>query len=303
MANWRDLRARAERDLAGIPYVAEPSVEARWLLERVSGYEAAELVASESEPATARAHEHLADMVARRAAGEPLQYVLGAWSFRGLDLFVDPRVLIPRPETEVTADVAIEEALRLGARRGAANPWVGASTTYTVVDLGTGSGALALALAAELPDAEVWATDVSEDALAVARANLAGAGLPATRVRLVAGSWFDALPRELQRRLRLVVANPPYVAEAERGALPPEVADHEPSDALVSGPTGLEAIDAIVTGAPSWLEPGRGALVCELAPHQAHAAVERARAAGFAEAFVRPDLTGRERVLVARLVG
>jgi release factor glutamine methyltransferase len=126
VASWRDLRARAERDLAGIPYVAEPSVEARWLLGRVSGYEAAELVASESEPATARAHEHLADMVARRAAGEPLQYVLGAWSFRGLDLFVDPRVLIPRPETEVTADVAIEEALRLGARRGAANQWVGA---------------------------------------------------------------------------------------------------------------------------------------------------------------------------------
>jgi release factor glutamine methyltransferase len=303
LVTWGDLRARAERDLAGIPSVAEPPVEARRLLERVSGFEGAELVASESEPATARADEQVAGMVARRAAGEPLQYVLGAWSFRGLDLLVDPRVLIPRPETEVTAEVAIDEALRLGARRGAADPWAGAATTYTVVDLGTGSGALALALAAELPDAEVWATDVSEDALAVARANLAGAGLPATRVRLAAGNWFDALPRELQGHLRVIVANPPYVAETELAALPPEVAHHEPSDALVSGPTGLEAIEAIVADAPWWLEPGRGALVCELAPHQADAVVERARAAGFADAFVRPDLTGRERVLVARLVG
>ena len=114
--------------------------------------------------------------------------MLGGWLFRGLDLLVDPRVVIPRPETEVTAQVAIDEAVRLGARRGRSDPWSGAATTYSIADLGTGSGALALALASELPDAEVWGTDVSDDALAVARANLAGTGH-----YLVATSWTQLL--------------------------------------------------------------------------------------------------------------
>ncbi|MGI8796818.1 MAG: peptide chain release factor N(5)-glutamine methyltransferase [Acidimicrobiia bacterium] len=298
-ASWRELRARAERELraAGVP---DPGSEARWMVEQISGYEGAELVASEAEPVPTRGEDNLTAMLERRAGGEPLQYVLGEWSFRRLDLLVDRRVLIPRPETEVTAEVAIEEAQRLGGRRGAPNPWTGTAAAYTIADLGTGSGALALALAAELPDAEVWATDASEDALAVARANLAGAGQPAIRVRLARGDWFDALPAEIRGRLRMVVANPPYVSEAELAGLSPDVREHEPVDALVSGPTGLEAIEVIVADAPAWLEPG-GALVCELAPHQRDAAIERARNAGFAETLVRPDLTGRDRVLVARL--
>jgi len=295
---WRDLREQAERALhsAGVP---DPYREARWMLERVSGYEGAELVASEAEPASARAAELLAALLERRTDGEPLQYVLGEWSFRGLDLLVDRRVLIPRPETEVTAEIAIDEAQRLGARRAAADPWAG-TTTYTIADLGTGSGAIALALAAELPDAEVWATEASEDALAVARANLAGAGHPATRVRLAAGEWFDALPAELRGRLRIVVTNPPYVAEGELAGLAAEVREYEPMDALVSGPSGLEAIEAVVGGAPDWLEP-TGALVCEIAPQQRDAALERARDAGFVDSRVRHDLAGRPRVLVARL--
>jgi len=297
--SWRDLRAGAERALrdAGVP---DPGSEARWMVEHVSGYAGAELVVSEGEAATARGAEHLEAMLARRAGGEPLQYVLGEWPFRDLDLLVDSRVLIPRPETEVTAEVAIEEAERLGARRGAPDPWAGTATTYAVADLGTGAGALALALASELPDAEVWATDVSEEALAVARANLAGAGQPAVRVRLVRGEWFVPLPAALRGRLRIVVTNPPYVAEGELARLAPEVREHEPRDALVSGPTGLEAIEAIVAEAPAWLEP-EGVLVCELAPDQRDAAIGCARAAGFVEALIRPDLTGRPRVLVARL--
>ena len=294
---WRDLRTRAEAALRDAG-VADPALEARWMVERASGYESAELIVAEAEPTTDRARAHLQAMVERRAAGEPLQYVLGVWSFRGLDLLVDRRVPIPRPETEFTAEVAIDEATRLGARRGAPDPWAGGATTYTVADLGTGSGAIALALASELPDAEVWATDASEDALAVARANLAGAGLPATRVRLTAGDWFDALPRALA--FRMIVTNPPYVAAGEH--LPPEVADHEPTAALVSGPTGLEAIEQLVAGAPERLE-AEGTFVCELAPHQAETATDLARGAGFGEAFVRRDLTGRERVLIARLVG
>jgi release factor glutamine methyltransferase len=146
----------------------------------------------------------------------------------------------------------------------------------------------------------VWATDVSEDALAVARANLAGVGSAATRVRLESGSWFDALPDALRGRLRLVVSNPPYVAEHEFPDLPADVADWEPRQALVSGPSGLEAIEAILAGARDWLDPAGGTLVVELAPHQADVAVGAATTAGFDDVGIVRDLADRERVLVAR---
>jgi release factor glutamine methyltransferase len=226
-----------------------------------------------------------------------LQYVLGSWGFCGLDLLVDRRVLIPRPETETVVEHAIAEVERLGERVGKADPWGGALTHYAVADLGTGSGALALALAAALPDAEVWATDVSEDALAVAQANLAGAGTNAARVRLAGGSWFRALPETLRGSLLLVVANPPYIAAEE--ALPRVVREWEPPDALVSGPTGLEALEHLVDEAPTWLDPA-GTLVLELAPHQGEAIAARAEAVGFAEVLLRYDLTGRIRTLIAR---
>ena len=193
-------------------------------------------------------------MAARRASGEPLQYALDRWGFRSLDLYVDRRVLIPRPETEVLAQLALDECRRLDAA--------------VAVDLGTGSGALALALAAERPGLEVWGTDVSADALAVARANLAGLGRAATRVRLADGSWFDALPAELAGRIDVIVTNPPYVAEAEMADLPAEVRDWEPREALCSGPTGLEDVEQIVAEAPGWLARP-GSLLVELAPHQA----------------------------------
>lgn len=271
------------------------------MLEEVSGLDAADQVADAEAPATRRAVTAMEELVARRVAGEPLQYVLGSWSFCGLDLLVDRRVLIPRPETEVVAQVAIEEVRRLGERVGTADPWAGAVTRYAVADLGTGSGALALALAAALPDAEVWATDVSEAALAVARANASGVGTPAARVRIARGSWFAALPGELKGTLLLVVSNPPYVSESEVAGLPKQVAEWEPRGALVSGPRGLEAIEVIVAEAPSWLAR-RGVLVVELAPGQAEVAIGLARAAGFGEAVVVPDLAGRDRVLVARLI-
>jgi release factor glutamine methyltransferase len=281
--------------------VDAPESAARYMVEEASGYEGAELVVAALEPATSVAIAHLDDMVARRVRGEPLQYVLGRWQFRGHDLFLDPRVLIPRPETEVVAQVALEEAERLGARRGRGDRWAAASTSFAVADLGTGSGALAIALAAELPEAEVWATDVSADALAVARANFGGAGSLAARIRVAAGSWFDALPEHLRGSLRLVVTNPPYVAEHEMASLSQEVRDWEPRRALVGGTRGTEAIDEIVDRARVWLDPQRGVLVCELAPHQAADRAARARAAGFVDVSVRPDLTGRDRVLVARL--
>jgi release factor glutamine methyltransferase len=298
--SWRDLRLDATRRLRGVGD-GDPEQEARWIVEEAAGLRGTALIAEEHASAPHVAVARVDTMVARRVRGEPLQYVLGSWSFRGLDLFVDPRVLVPRPETEVTAEVALRELMRWGARRGSRSAWSGTTTSYAVADLGTGSGALALALAAELPDAEVWATDVSAHALAVARANLAGQGSAATRVRLAQGDWYAALPSQLRGQLQLIVSNPPYVAESELSDLESEVVDHEPVGALVSGPTGLEAIARIIEGAQEWLR-GDGVLVVELDPRRAREATEVALAAGFAETELIPDLTSRDRVLVARRI-
>lgn len=234
-----------------------------------------------------QAAAHFEAMVVRRERGEPLQYVVGRWGFRSLDLMVDSRVLIPRPETEQVVEVAVEEIHRQAGQ--------------LVADIGTGSGAIALALAAEVPGIQVWATDTSEAALAVARANLAGlGGLAATKVRLAHGPWFSALPARLRGRLSVVVSNPPYVAESEVDDLPAEVAEWEPRDALVAGPSGLEAVEVLLAEAPEWLGVP-GAVVIEIAPHHEGAATSLALDAGFAEVEVQPDLAGLPRALVGRL--
>lgn len=257
-------------------------IDARRIIEVASGFDGADLVLHLDDPATRLGHARFTAMVERRALGEPLQYVIGQWGFRTLDLLVDRRVLIPRPETEVVVEHALAVATALDAR--------------IAVDLGTGSGAIALALATERNALEVWATDISESALEVARANLAGAGRPAARVRVAQGDWFDALPAELAGELDLVVANPPYVAASDQ--LPSEVRDWEPAGALISGPTGLEAIEAILAPAPRWLRRP-GAVVVEIGETQSEAVTELAAAAGFATSRIAPDLTGRPRVLVA----
>jgi release factor glutamine methyltransferase len=233
-------------------------------------------------------------MTARRAAGEPLQYVFGHWPFRALDLAVTPQVLIPRPETEQVVEVALSELRGLRV----AEP--------VVVDAGTGSGAIALALATEEPGATVWATDVSPDALAVAAANLARvrlAAAPGADVTFVEGSWLEPLPPALRGTVSLVVANPPYVAESEWAGLPAEVRA-EPRVALVAadgpdGTPGLACVEAVLAQACSWLARP-GVVVVELAPQQAAAATARATALGYAEVRVEPDLSGRPRCLVAR---
>ena len=178
---WRTLRAEGRARLAQAG-VDDPDQELRWIIERATGRTAAEQLADLDAPATEREVGFVDRMVARRAEGAPLQYVLGRWGFRTLDLLVDPRVLIPRPETEVVAGLAIDAARAVDG-------------DALVLDLGTGSGAIALSLAAELwPHVEVWATDRSSDALAVARANLAGLGSRSAAIRLAEGDWFDALP-------------------------------------------------------------------------------------------------------------
>ncbi len=295
---WLATRGDIARELSAAGIVTAEA-ESRFIVEEVSGYAAADWPGVADATPSARSRERLRTMVGRRIAGEPLQYVLGSWSFRGIDLMVDPRVLIPRPETEQVVEVALEEAERRGLRRARRRylSLVDAEPTAAIADLGTGSGAIALALDAELPDVEVWATDVSADALDVARANLAGCA--ATRVRLAEGSWFEALPETLRGRLEVIVSNPPYVAEAEVAALPEEVSGYEPRRALVPGPTGDEALEHLLLHAREWLVE-RGVLVCELSPRQADPMIARALALGWADAFVRADLAGRPRVLVAR---
>ncbi|HCV36633.1 MAG: peptide chain release factor N(5)-glutamine methyltransferase [Acidimicrobiales bacterium] len=264
------------------------SAEARWIVEEVSGLVAGTPANSGLDAlVTARGMSRVDAMVQRRLSGEPLQYVLGSWSFRTLDLMVDSRVLIPRPETEAVVGHALSEFDRL-----AEGP-----SDVCVADLGTGSGAIGLSIAAERTTAKVWCSDVSSEALAVTRANLAGLGRPARRVTVVEGSWFEALPTELTGHLDMVVSNPPYVATGQ--SLPSEVSDWEPGPALTAGPLGTEALEHIISEAPEWLLRG-GALVLELSPEQAVPMSEHASSSGFIDVEVHPDLTGRARALVAR---
>ena len=262
--------------------------EARWIVEVATALDGPDLDAALDEPVTVRMVQHLDAMVARYRAGEPLQYVLGRWGFRRLDLAIDTRVLIPRPETELVAEVAIELARSF-------------DPTRRVVDLGTGSGAIGLAMASELPldGTTVWITDVSDDALAVARANLVGIGRAAKNVRVGSGSWFEALPAG--ERFDVIVSNPPYVAEGSE-LLAESVREWEPASALFAGPDGLADIRVIVTGAVDRLVSG-GWLVLEIGADQGDAVRELLTGAGCVEVAIHPDLAGHDRIALGRQSG
>lgn len=261
-------------------------VEARWLCEVAVALDGDEFDAALDEPATERMVAHLDAMVARYRAGEPLQYVLGRWGFRHLDLAVDRRVLIPRPETELVAETAIALAGAVPHER-------------VVADLGTGSGAIGLSLAVELPldGTTVWITDVSDDALAVARANLAGIGRAARNVRVGAGSWFDALPADV--RFDVIVSNPPYVAD-DSPLLDDSVRDWEPAGALFAGTDGLDALRVLVAGAPAHLADG-GWLVLEHGADQGRAVHALFVGAGYERIETRRDLAGLDRFTLGRV--
>ncbi|MEL0000489.1 MAG: HemK/PrmC family methyltransferase, partial [Acidimicrobiaceae bacterium] len=249
---WSELLAEATArfERAGLE---SPAIDARRIVEEVTGSEPSEFHRVLDTPATVRGVASFDRLVARRENGEPLQYVVGRWGFRHLDLMVDRRVLIPRPETEVVAGLAIEEVV---ARSGAGREVV-------VADLGTGSGAIGFAIATECLAARVLATDRSPDALAVARANLAGLGRAAGRVSLHEGPWFDALPMSVRGAIDVLVSNPPYIGDDEE--LPAVVGEWEPSEALRAGPVGDEDLQTILHGADEWVAPG-GAVVLEMAP-------------------------------------
>lgn len=219
----------------------------------------------------------------RRARHEPLQYIAGEAEFRNLRLHVDRRVLIPRPETELLVGAVLE--------------WAADRSGLTALDIGTGSGAIGLSLATEGPFAAVVATDISAEALEVARENLRIAA-PGAAVELRHGAGYGPVAGE---RFDVIVSNPPYVGEAERASLDPEVREWEPAVALYSGDDGLETIRELVAGAPGHLCAG-GLLAVEIGSGQA---VEAARLVAdrgaFHESMVLKDLAGRERIVLAEL--
>ena len=268
----RDLLVAGTDELsrAGVP---SPRVDAEWLLAHALGVSRSELYANGDE-APAERERVFRELVARRATREPLAYVLGEWGFRRLTLTVDPRVLIPRPETELL----VERCLELVA--GLAEP--------RVLDVGVGSGAIALAIKDEHEGARVVATESSPDALAVAAANVERTGLD---VELVEGELFAGLDGPFD----LVVSNPPYVAPEEIDDLAPEVAEHEPRGALVeSGQTASIAEQALSRLAP------RGALALEVADGKAQLVAELLRELGYEDVTIGEDLGGRERVVDGR---
>lgn len=251
--------------------VEDPRLDAELMLAEATGWDRARLAASPKAEIPSAASRRFAEMVRRRLRREPVAYILGRRGFRRLDLAVDPRVLVPRPETELLVELALE----LRPRR--------------LLDVGTGSGAIALAVAAELPGCEVVATDTSAAALAVARANAERLEL-AERVELLEGM----LPPE--GGFELALANLPYVSEAEWGDLEPEVTEWEPREALLAGSDGL---DALRTAIPE-LAGVAGAIGLEVGKGQAAAVAELLEGVGFDLVETRADLAGIDRVVVGR---
>jgi release factor glutamine methyltransferase len=256
-------------DALGAAGVDTPRLDAELLLAEATGWDRARLAAEPEAGVPPAAARLFGEMVRRRLRREPVAYILGHRGFRHIELTVDRRVLIPRPETELLVELALE----LRPKR--------------VLDMGTGSGAIALAIAAELPGCELIATDTSAAALEVARDNAERLGL-SDRVEFVE-AMLPADPGEFD----LIVANLPYVAESEWGGLEPEVTKWEPREALLAGPDGLDLIRAAIpvaaTAAP--------ALGLEVGAGQAAAVSELLFEAGFARVETRPDLAGIPRVV------
>jgi release factor glutamine methyltransferase len=276
-------RVTARLAAAGVPNAA---VDARQLVEHVV----------ETLGATAGCRGSVLDgLVDRRAARVPLQQVLGRTWFRTLELTCAPGVFVPRPETEVVAGFAIDAARAAGG-------------APRVVEACAGGGAITCALVAEVAGAHVVATELDPVAAELAAANLARtlAGTadpdgpaPGARGEVRCGDLLDPVDPAWCGTLDVLVANPPYLPDADRGSWAPEVADHDPEAALVGGPDGHEVVDRLLSLATSWLRPG-GTVVVEIDDRRGPDAETAAVAAGLVEVRVAPDLTGRDRAVVAR---
>lgn len=264
-------------------YLAEKGVEnarleAEWMLCEILGLDRVGLYVNFDKPLTAAELAHFRGMVARRARREPLQYILGSQEFLGLDFEVSPAVLIPRHDTETL----VEEAVRLGVE------------AKRVLDIGVGSGCIAVTLAKKLPGAELFGVEKSPEALAIARRNAEKHGAAVT---LREGSLFEPFTGE---RFDLIVSNPPYIPAGVIAELQPEVRDFEPRGALDGGPDGLAFYRIIIPAAPGYLSAG-GWLLVEVGAGQAEAVGKMFEDAGFKELFTAKDYAGIERVVGGRL--
>ena len=252
--------------------------EARWLLEAASGRTRTEFAL---EPEVhADVEQRVMEYAQRRAGGEPLQYVTGVAGFRRLLLSVGPGVFVPRPETELVAERAMSRLPQGG----------------TLIDVGTGSGAIAFSVGDERPDARVVATERSAEALQWCRENKERLGSP---VELVEGDLLDEIPSELKGKVDVIVSNPPYIADAEKHVLPDDIVDHEPHIALFGGREGTDIITRLTSDALEWLRPG-GWLVLEMGAHQKDFVTEMLQTAGYSDVRVGVDFADWPRVAEGR---
>jgi release factor glutamine methyltransferase len=271
----RGLIDEAERELSAAG-VESPRLDAETLLAFVIGAKRAEVVAGLAAQPSAEQIELFNKAVARRAEREPVAYITGTKGFRRIDLAVDPRVLIPRPETELL--VAVMKVDR----------------PCGILDVATGSGAVALALADELPDATITAADISEDALDVARANAERLG-SAARVTFHRSDLLESVDGVFDA----ISANLPYVTREELAGLQPEITEYEPSLALDGGADGLDLVRRLAAQAPAHLKPG-GFIALEIGDDQAFATEKILQAAGFVTTEIHQDLAERDRVVTGR---
>jgi len=267
--------------------VDKARLDAEVLLAHSLGLTRVELYLNFDRPLTSPELDLFRELVRRRAAFEPVAYIIGVKEFYSLELEVDPRVLIPRPETELVVD----EAVRL-AREQWPDPAIG---SLTLLDLGTGSGAIALALARELPLAEVWATDISGPALEVARANAQRHGF-SSRIQFFQGDLFGAVG-ETRERFNLVISNLPYIPRFVFAEMDPDVREYEPMEALDGGEDGLDLIGRAVIEARAYLRP-HGALILEIWPTQTDRIRELGQTQGYDRVRILKDHSGYDLIAV-----
>lgn len=295
MTTWTIARVQdwTSKDFASRG-LSSPRLEADLLICHALGIRRVDLYVRFDQPLSAEELTKVRALVERRRKHEPIAYITGSRGFYGRSFAVDARVLIPRPETELLIEIALEHLPPLGAIDSVSDAPVEPRPTRRALDVGTGSGILAITLAAEREDLVCDAVDLSEGALAVARSNAESLGVSG-RVRFLHGSLLEPVKGE---KYAIILSNPPYIASAEVDGLMPDVRQFEPRSALDGGPSGYELIEPLLAMAREAIEPG-GLFAMEFGHEQGEGVLARAKAAGFEDAVIKKDLAGLDRVLIA----
>ncbi|WP_187968145.1 peptide chain release factor N(5)-glutamine methyltransferase [Aquibium microcysteis] len=265
--------------------VENPALDARLLVEHSTSTDRMDAIRDPGRPVRSDAVQAAEAAVARRLAGEPVHRIIGQRGFYGLTLHLSPDTLEPRPDTETLVDLVLPRLRAVAAERGHCR----------ILDLGTGTGAIALALLSQIPQARAVASDIAPGALAAARRNADENGL-SERFETVLSDWFG----DISGRYDAIVSNPPYITASEYAALAPEVKDHDPPRALLGGADGLEAYRVIAAGVTPHLEPG-GIVGLEIGASQKDGVTQVFQAAGLVRIDAAKDMGGRDRALVFRL--